>query len=112
MLEKSYHFFATTAFGWGIGDTRAEAIEKAARMTGQSIIKEQVKSQDGVYCWSCRVNLPRSARFTINEFKPDRLFNEDGQPGDIKVPFDVPVEAKIQNIKGHLVLFSRGSDHA
>lgn len=65
-----HHFFATTAFHFAIGDTRKEAIENVARRAGAAIIKEQVKGQGGLYVWSCKVALPRTAQYAINNYMP------------------------------------------
>lgn len=68
--NNQHHYFATTAFHWAIGDTRQEAIENVARRAGASIIKEQVKAQGGMYCWSAKVLLPRGAQYAINNYMP------------------------------------------
>lgn len=99
--DQSHHFFATTAVSWATGRTRAEAIQKAARIAGASLIKQQVKAFGGLYCWSVKVDMPPNAKYTINFYRPE-FITIDGEVTEQRVPISDAIEARIIDVKGNL----------
>lgn len=97
------HYYATCAFGWAVAPTRAQAIKDMSSYVGSDLIKRQVNSQKGLYCWSCRVMLPQEATYTVNEYMP-YFITKDGKPTDKRVPIDRVIEGRVQNVKGHMVV--------
>ena len=87
---KQHHYFATTAFYFGVGATRQEAINNVARRFSADELKHQKKANGGAYLWTCRVALPQGAQYAINNYMPVvntdeisevrvfRLMNRDG----------------------------------
>lgn len=54
------HFFASTVIGWAVAQTRELAVEKAIG-----------DLPDGNWrCWTCRVALPITAHYKIDNFTP------------------------------------------
>lgn len=91
--EQTHHFFATTAVSWSVGLTRQEAIEGAARIAGDSIIKANAKAnKKGLYCWTCRVEAPKSTAYEIRNYAP------------VGVETKEPLTVHIVNVKGHVVV--------
>lgn len=91
----THHYFATTAFAFGTGATLAEAMEKAARLSGADAIKSQLKMSGGLYCWTCKVMAPPEADYHIENFKPKGVPIEDGR------------EFNLVNTKGHCLPIER-----
>lgn len=89
--EKQFHYFGSTPYHWAIGETRQEVIENLARMAGTDTIKRHLKEHKGLYCWTCRVDAPRSAKYAINFFQPQG------------VPVSLGQEFNIVNAKGHVI---------
>lgn len=91
---KPFHFFGSTAYNWAIGDTRQEVIESLARMAGTDIIKRNDKHSEGngLYCWLCRVDVPRDEEYEIAWFQPQG------------VPVSHVIEVGIKSAKGLVVL--------
>lgn len=71
-----HHYYATTAYGWGVGDTREQAIKEAAKQIGVSVIARHKPA--GVMTVVCRVDLPKAAHYTISEYMPNKITKEDG----------------------------------
>lgn len=63
--EQGYHFYASCAFGWSVGLTRDEAIRDALDYAGSYLDKRK-----GLYVWSARVELPKSAEYKIEYYQP------------------------------------------
>ena len=103
---QGYHYYATIAFGWAVAPTREEAIASVARQAGTDIIKRNVKAHGGLYCWSCRVELPQEAHYSINFYQPE-FITRDGKTTEERVPLSKVIEANIQNLKGHLVIVDK-----
>jgi hypothetical protein len=106
---NNYHYYASTAVSWATGSTRHEAIARAARIAGSDIIKRNVKSQGGLYCWSCRVLAPEAQSYTINFYQPEFITVLEEGTGQYKstgvpIPKDRAMGMRIQNIKGHVIL--------
>lgn len=68
------HYFATCVYGWATHATREGAILKLVKSFQRDIaaqIKRHQKFADlGLYVWSCKVNGPQDARYTIEFFQP------------------------------------------
>lgn len=77
--DTAAHYFATCALAWAVGSSHADAIKKLARSLDPAWIRSCVKS-GGVYVWSCRVELPRSASYGISFYKPDKQDNGEAVP--------------------------------
>lgn len=93
--EKSYHFFGTTTFNWCKGETLEGVLSTLARQAGDSVIKQQNKVGNGLYAWTCRVEVPRSELYALNFFQP-----VDVQLSDTR-------EWNIKNGKGHVLPITR-----
>lgn len=102
--EQQHHFFASTAFNWAVAPTRREAVEKVARAAGAAIIKGNVKAHGGLYVWTCRVDVPQSARYTIANYAPEYLVppgeDADERTSRLAVPRSAVMEFRIQNKDG------------
>lgn len=97
-----HHYYAATAFDWAVAPTRREAIAKVARAGGTDLIKRQIKTNKGMYVWSCRVNTPLAQQYTIHEYQPRHLI-VDGEPTGVAVPLDTPREFRIVSVRGHVI---------
>lgn len=100
--EPRYHYFASNAFGWGTGATRAEAIRKASQSVGADLIARNVKANGGLYTWSCRVDAPPSTDYWIQDYAPEQI-RIDGKRTGVMVPISEAREHRVQNIKGHVL---------
>lgn len=90
-VEAAHHYFGSTAFNWATGATRAEVLAKLGKSTGPNELKLQVKAYGGLYVWTCRVNVPASTPYDIESYAPKGVETSN------------PVEARLVNIKGHIV---------
>lgn len=88
---QQHHYYGTTAFSWATGETRAEVLAKLARVAGSDIIKRNVKSSGGLYAWTVRVNLPQTAGYEIDSYRP------------VGVPTEKPQSFRIVNTKGYVI---------
>jgi len=98
--DTAVHYFATCALAWAIGSTPADAIKKLARSLDPAWIRSCVKS-GGVYVWTCRVELPPSASYSISFYKPDK--QDDGAP----VPISDACDWSLLTPKGTAVATQR-----
>lgn len=93
----NHHYFASTAFGWATAETKDEAIQKAARFSGQSTFEDYARLKETMTGLVVKVLLPMNANYTINNFRPS--FTEvDGK--QVPVPMEELQEIKILNYKG------------
>ena len=78
---SSNHYFASHALGFAMAESRAEAVEKLAKMPGMGmkswILNAHKSGEPGVYIWSCKVNAPIEAAYKIEWFAPKK--------GDVEV---------------------------
>lgn len=88
MTEQQHHFYGSTAFNWAVAQTREEVVKKLASATGADLIKRNVAANGGLYCWTCKVELPQEAHYDINFYKP------------VDVPISEAQEFNILNAKG------------
>jgi hypothetical protein len=95
ITTQPYHYFASTAFGWAVAPTRAEAMASVARQAGTDIIKRNTKASGGLYCWTVRVELPQSTSYGINNYAP-----ADVPTADVR-------EFNLVNTKGHSLPIDR-----
>ncbi len=77
------HYFASHVFGWASAPTRDGAIEKlinGIRSDVKHIVKAtQKRGEPGAYVWTCQVNAPADAKYSINYYKPEGVEIQDGQ---------------------------------
>lgn len=77
------HFFATCALGWASAETRDEAIRKLVNrflIDFKSMVKGGKKNGDpGAYVWTCQVNAPADAEYSIEYYQPRGVDIEDGR---------------------------------
>lgn len=76
-MMSNNHFFASNAFGWGVGKTRDEAIKESIKAVGNTLTKEQIKAahqngRAGFYVWSCEVLAPIETKYEKNLFLSPR----------------------------------------
>ncbi len=78
----SHHYFASFAFGWKTAATRDEAVKGLVdgfRSDVKTMARNGQKTgSPGAYIWSCKVNAPQDAHYSINFFKPEDVDIEDG----------------------------------
>lgn len=86
-----YHFFASTHYGWGTGDTEEEAIKRASVGLQPATVKNSVAEHNGIICWSVKVELPRTEHYNIAGFMP------------VKVPMCDEKEHRIVGPKGEYI---------
>lgn len=107
-MTQQHHYYASSAFGWAAAPTRREAVAAVARDAGSAIVRRQVKAHGGLYVWSCRVELPQSATYTINEYAPEFITakQDDGtfKSTNVRVPTSRHVESRVVDTKGHAAL--------
>ena len=76
-------YFVSCVFGFAIGETRAEAIEKLVnhfRRDLAPIVKNsQKRGQPGCVMWSCRVHGGTDAKYQVRNFAPVGIDFDDGQ---------------------------------
>lgn len=70
MNTTPHHYFASSAFGWAVAATRAEAVVAVAREAGSETIARHRKNHGGLYVWSCRVDAPIDTAYQIDEYHP------------------------------------------
>jgi hypothetical protein len=91
----NHHYYASTAYGWGVADTREGAIKEAARYIGVSTLNRH--KPDGVMTVVCRVELPKAAHYTISEYMPNKITKEDGV-NEIRKGETVPI-SEVENVR-------------
>ena len=89
--EAAHHYFGSTAFNWATGSTRAEVLAKLGKATGPNELKLQVKAHGGLYVWTCRVMVPASTPYEIENFAPVGVETTSGR------------EFRIVSTKGYIV---------
>ena len=93
--EKSYHFFGSTPFNWCKGETLEAVLSTLARQAGAKTIQYQNKTNNGLYAWTCRVDVPRSEPYAISFFQPVGVQIADSR------------EFNIKNSMGHVLPITR-----
>lgn len=68
--EQPFHYYASTCFGRGTGDTLFEALKRANQSTPTGVIARMVEQHDGLNVHTCKVHVPRSAKYEINWHMP------------------------------------------
>ena len=91
----NHHYYAATAYGWGVGDTREQAIKEAAKHIGVSTLKRHKPA--GVMTVVCRVELPQAAHYTISEYMPNKITKEDGT-NETRKGEPVPI-SEVENLR-------------
>jgi len=79
----NHHYYASTATNWVVGPTRVEAIKKALANTKADGYKLGDGEQGGTYVWTCRVDLPMSATYTIENYRP-MWITKPGADGELE----------------------------
>jgi len=93
--EPQFHYFGSTPLNWATGETVEKVLSSLARQAGDARIKQQVKIGDGLYAWTCRVEVPKSTYYQINFFQPQGVEVTDCREWNIK------------NGKGHVLPITR-----
>lgn len=75
---SDHHWYGTTAFDWVVADTKEKVIKKLARAAGSKTIKLNRERHGGLFAQVCRVELPQTAHYSINNYMPARITKEDG----------------------------------
>lgn len=71
-----HHYFASCGLMWAVADTAADAVKKIAKEIGAPSLRKAL-DRGGFYVWTCRVELPISARYNIAEFRPRLIAGSD-----------------------------------
>jgi hypothetical protein len=71
-----HHYYASSCYGWGTGDTKEAAIKESAKQLGVSTLSRH--KPDGVMTVVCRVALPKAAHYSISHYMPNLITKEDG----------------------------------
>lgn len=87
-MEQQHHYFGSTALNWATADTREEVIKKLAHNAGTKIIAINRKEYGGLYCWTCRVELPHASHYDIEHYEP------------VRVPTSEVQQFRIRTVKG------------
>jgi hypothetical protein len=67
-MTEPVHYFASSAFHWATGKSRASALAKLARDTGSTTLKTFTGS--GLPVWTCCVLAPLNAEYGIRDYAP------------------------------------------
>lgn len=65
------HWYAATRFDWVVADTKENVIKKLAQISDTEMMKH-----GGVEALVCRVNLPITAHYKIDEYLPGGVDRE------------------------------------
>lgn len=80
--EQSHHYYATTAIGWAVAPTRAEAIREVLRDAKGQFNPDE---NGGIYVYSVRVGLPKSANYKMENYQPVNVPLSDALSGSFKM---------------------------
>lgn len=94
-ITAPFHYFASSSLYWVVADTQEVVLSKIAATVGASDIRKALPN-GGYYVWTCRVHLPRDARYSIEWFRPSKLHDESRTP------------VEISNAKHWVLLTSKG----
>lgn len=97
----SIHFFVSSGLGWAVAESREAALIKIAKDTGAHTIRRALNG-GGFYVWTCRVLLPQSAHYSINNFMPEFIADSE-----TRVPLDSPQDYYIVTAHGTAVPVNR-----
>ena len=82
-MGNNYHYYASHALGYAMAESREEAVEKLAKMSGMNmkswLLNSHKEGEPGVYVWSCKVMLPIDAEYKIEWFQPVGVPKMDGR---------------------------------
>lgn len=83
MTDKAqHHYFASCAFGWQIGATEEEAavklIERFRTEYKQITTNTHKKGEPGGYFWTCKVEAPIDAEYSIEFYMPRNVKWSEG----------------------------------
>lgn len=62
---SDHHWYGTTRSDWAVADTKENVIKKLARITDTEWLRD-----GGVEALVCKVNLPITARYSMEEYLP------------------------------------------
>lgn len=71
---SDHHWYATTRSDWVVADTKENVLKKLARVTDTEWFKD-----GGVEALVCKVNLPITARYSMEEYLPVNVEREPAQ---------------------------------
>lgn len=110
--KPEVHFFASCVFGWASATTRDEAIEKLVnsfRSDYKGIVKNSQKNgSPGAYVWTCQVNAPADAQYSIEYYAPRGIDTQDGQEHAVTYLTDKAIahcrtyEQEVKNLRHEL----------
>lgn len=86
--EQGHHYYASTVVAWAADVTRAKAIARVIR-NSKSMFKPN--ADGGIYVFSVRVDLPKSANYTINNYVPVDVPMSEKLEGSFKMHKGTPV---------------------
>lgn len=86
--EAPYHYYASTAAAWAVGETRAEAIKE---VLDDSAGLFKPNADGGVFVYSVRIELPKTATYEIESFVPKDVPLSDAKHGSFKMFKGAPI---------------------
>lgn len=86
--EQTHHFYASSVVAWAVAETRAKAIR---RVLDDSSGMFKPNSDGGIYVYSVRVELPKTAHYEINSYVPQGVPVSDAKQGSFKLYKGTPV---------------------
>lgn len=106
MSQQKHHYYGSTIYGWAVGDTKEQVAKALAMDYSAEDLKRMRKDHGGVLAVVCRVNLPKRAHYSINNYMPDKITKEDGvnskRAGE-KVPIDQIERIRVQTRSGKYI---------
>lgn len=96
--KTEHHFYGSTFYGWSVGKTRAEVLQKLAREVGGNILKQAISSNGGLICVTCRVMAPIDAAYRISNYVP------------VDVEADRFQDFRLVSVKGYVVPVEKDDD--
>lgn len=86
-----HHYYGSTIYGWAVADTKEKVIKSLAQDFSVESLKRMRKEIGGPSSVICKVNLPKEAHYSINNYMPEKITKEDGV-NDKRAGEPVPVE--------------------
>ena len=73
-----HHYYGSTIYGWAVADTKEKVIKSLAQDFSVESLKRMRKEIGGPSAVICKVNLPKEAHYSINNYLPEKITKEDG----------------------------------
>lgn len=90
-VEAPQHYYATSVYGWSVGESPKDALADLARSTGAATIKASVKHNGGLLVNVCKVHAPMSSHYDIDNYVP------------VGIETSELVQYRIVDVKGRVV---------